>query len=150
MKKIGSVVVIVLLVAAVAVPVMAWGPGRGWFGGNGGGPGSCWRNGGGYGAELSPDQKVKLDSLEQKFENDTNALRNSIWSKTRELDAFLGSENPDPAKASALQNELSALRAEMEQKRLSSRLSSKEIAPNQGRFFGGSGRGPAGNRPCWN
>ncbi len=150
MKKIGSVVVIGLLIAAVAVPVMAWGPERGGSGGYGGGPGSCWRHGGGYGADLTPDQEAKLDTLEQQFENDTQALRNNIRSKARELDTLIGSENPDPEKASALQKELSSLRAEMEQKRLSFRLSRKEIAPTQGRWSGGSMRGPTGNGPCWN
>jgi zinc resistance-associated protein len=148
MKKIGTLVMVGLLVAALAMPVLAWGPGRG--GGFGGGPGSCWRQGGGPAADLSPEQEAKLDELAQKFENETSALRNEIRTKSRELNLLLNSATPDSAKAIALQRELSDLRAQMDQKRLEYRLTTKEIAPAQAGWFGGFMKGPGGRGPCWN
>ncbi|MBW1804610.1 MAG: hypothetical protein JRJ85_28265 [Deltaproteobacteria bacterium] len=52
MKKTLAAIGIVLLMVAVAIPVLGYGPGwgRGYhMGGDwGGGPGDCWRNGGEY------------------------------------------------------------------------------------------------------
>ncbi|MCJ7594482.1 MAG: hypothetical protein MUO52_06910, partial [Desulfobacterales bacterium] len=64
MKKTFSIIGAVILVAAIAVPVMAHGPGWGRGGhmmGNwGGGPGSSQPSGPGYG-NLTEDQRTELE-----------------------------------------------------------------------------------------
>jgi zinc resistance-associated protein len=155
MKKVGMISGVVLLAALVAYPVFAWGPGWGGgpmmgyggygggpmmgYGGNGGGPGSCWNGGRGYGnpgygnpayGNLTDEQEKQLDDLNRKFFDETASLRNDIWKKTNELDVLLDSPNPDVEKSKALQKELSDLRAQMAEKRLSYNLEARKIAPD--------------------
>jgi zinc resistance-associated protein len=155
MKKVGMISGLVLLAALVAYPVLAWGPGWGGgpmmgyggygggpmmgYGGNGGGPGSCWNGGRGYGnpgygnpayGNLTDEQEKQLDDLNRKFFDETASLRNDIWKKTNELDVLLDSPNPDVEKSKALQKELSDLRAQMAEKRLSYNLEARKIAPD--------------------
>jgi hypothetical protein len=148
MKKLVTVLGVFLLVGVMAYPVFASSPGRGY----GGGPGSCWQDRGGYPA-VSPEQQ-KLNSLDQKFFNETSAARNSIWNKQNEMTVLLNGENPDPAKLQTLQKEISGLKAKMAEKRLAYRLETRKVAP-EGNYGGGYGRGRGGNRGnwggrCWN
>jgi len=144
MKKSLKISGIILLVAAVAAPVLARGPG--WGGGprmmgyDGTGPGYCRQ----FNPNVSPEQQGALSQLDQQFFNDTAALRNRIWSKRAELEAVVTSENPDVEKAKATQQEISDLRAELAQKRLDHDLQRRKIVPNStyGRGYGWGGRGP--------
>lgn len=171
MKKTLTIIGALLLVGAIAYPVLAWGPG--WGGmhrggmGWGHGPGSCWGNGGGhwYG-NLNQEQAAKLDQLRQKFYSDTEPIRNDLRNKSRELSSVVNAENPDKAKAETLQSEINALRDKLSQERLSFQLEAKKIVPNTGVAEGyGSGYGPGmmgsgrgygnhmggfGGAPCWN
>jgi len=150
MKKLVTVLGVFLLVGVIAYPVFARGPGWGY---GGGGPGSCWQDRGGYPA-VAPEQQQKLNSLDQKFVNDTSATRNNIWNKQNEMTALLNGENPDPAKLRTLQKEISGLKAQMAEKRLAYRLETRKVAP-EGTYGGGYGGGRGGNRGngggrCWN
>ncbi len=150
MKKTMTTIGALFLVAAIAYPVLAWGPG--WGGmhrgmGRGHGPGYCWNNGGSYGnGNLSQEQATKLDQLRQKFYNDTTPLRNELWNKSRELNTELNVPNPDRARMTSLQNEINDLRAKMSQKRLDFELEAKKIAPNTGvaKGYGRGGHGMKG------
>ncbi len=155
MKKTIAIVGALFLVAAVAIPAMAWW-GPGWGGmhrgmGWGHGPWSCWNNEGGYGyGGVNKEQATKLDQLRQDFFKDTTDLRNDLWNKSRELGSVLNTENPDRDKAGALQSEISELRTKLAQKRLSFRLEARKIAPNTERSQGygpGYGRGMMGYGP---
>lgn len=179
MKKTFTIIGALLLVAAIAYPVLAWGPGwgsmhrgMGWDHGQG----NRWNNGGGYGyGNLNQDQATKLDLLRQKFFDDTTGLRNDLWNKSRELGSVVNAENPDKAKAEALQNEINGLRAQLSQKRLDFQLETRKIVPNgeRGESYGpgygpgmmgyghgpgmmgygrgyGNHRGEFGGAPCWN
>lgn len=165
MKRLAVVFGIVMLVLALSYPVIARGPeqGRGYGakGGRGGGPGSCWGEGRGYG-NLTDEQRTQLDKLHQKFRDETAALRTKIWTQSGELKILLGTSDPDAAKAKALQKEISNLRAKMGEKRITLVLEARKIAPEArigrgydmgfGRHMGGyghhrGGRGPGG---CWN
>ena len=142
MKRIVTIAGIVLLVAAIAVP--AFSHGRGWgkrhynMGYGHGGPGYCWQQGSGY-ENLTEEQRGQLDKLRQKFRDENAQLRDKIRSKSAELNALLSSSNPDPEKATALQKEVSDLRAQMAQNRLSLQLEARKIAP-EARFGTGYGR----------
>jgi len=153
---------IVLVITALALPAFARGPG--W----GGGPGTnCPYYGGRYGQNLTDEQKGQLDNLHKKFFDDTAQLRNQIWTKKGELQTLLSSPNPDPAKAKALQKELSDLKAKMAQERLTLQMEELKINPDArfaGRGYGprgygrgmgpgrgmGYGRGGSGPGSCWN
>ena len=146
MKKLVTIIGVLLLAAVVAYPVFAHGPGWGRGGhmwGNGGGPGSSWHDGRGF-RGMTEGQQTKLDELNQKFFNETGDLRGKIWSKRAELEGLLNAQNPDENKTKALQKEISTLQAQMSEKRLSYRLEARKTAP-EGYYDGGRGRGA-----CWN
>jgi zinc resistance-associated protein len=166
MKGFAAAIGVILLIAALAVPVMAWGPGWGrgghMWGGRGGGPGSCWQDNG-RSDGLSQEQRTALEGLDRKFWEETAPLRESIRSKSWELNSVLGAENLNMEKARSLQKEVSELKATMAQKRLEYELEARKIAPDSatGRTYGkgygkrggrGDGRqmrGP-GAGTCWN
>lgn len=89
MRKILTVGGIVLLAAAIAVPVLAhgpgWGRGRHMMGYSGGSPGYCGQYGRGY-EDLTGEQRSKLDKLHQRFYDDTTQLRDEIRANSAELD----------------------------------------------------------------
>ncbi len=153
MKKLVTVLGIVLLVGAMSYPVFARGPGWGY----GGGPGSCWQNQGGQTA-LTQEQQNNLNTLDQKFFNETATLRNNIWSKQNEMSILLNGENPDSAKLQVLQKEITTLKGQMAEKQLEYRLEARKIAPDNtvsrsygmGRGGYGGGRGGYGPGSCWN
>lgn len=160
MKKLVTILGILLLVAVIAYPVFAHGPGWGrWdhMWGIGGGPGSCWQDDRGF-RGLTKEQQAKLDGLDQKFFNKTGKLRGEIRGKRAELDGLLNSQNPDENKIRALQKEISTLQAQMAEKRLNFRLEARKTAPEG--YFGGnagrysepswSSRGGRGRGGCWN
>jgi len=166
MKKTLMIIGALLLVAAIAYPVLAWGPG--WGGmhrgmGWGYGPGSSWNNGGGYSyGDLNQEQATKLDQLRQNFYNDTTQIRNKLWNKSRDLNTELNAANPDRTRITALQNEMNDLRAQLSQKRVDFELEARKIVPNTavveryGPGYGpgmmgyGNHRGGFGGGPCWN
>jgi len=153
-----------LLVASLAMPLLAHGPG--WNQGHhmrdywGSDRGSRWDYGKGY-TNLSKEEQRQLKDLDSKFSNETNRLRNEIRSKSAELNRYLNSTNPDSQKLTVLQRELSDLRSEMDEKRLAYELEARKILPDT-RFRGGydkgysdrhmRGYGPRmgyGQRSCW-
>ena len=170
MKRFIIALGVVLLVGAVAAPVLARGPGwgRGHHGMGywGSGPGSCWDYGKGQGS-LTEEQRTQLENLDKKFYDGAAQLRDDIWSKSGEFDSLLNSANPDKDKAMALLKEISGLKAKMAQERLSYELEARKINPDArlgwgyergyGRhmkgYGGGMGRGSHmggyGAGPCW-
>ena len=164
MKRLLIAVGSLLLVASLAVPLLAHGPGwnqghhmRGYWGSD---RGSRWDYGRGY-KDLSKEEQSQLKDLDRKFYNETDRLRNEIQSKSTELNSYLNSTNPDSQKLKALQRELSDLRSEMDEKRLTYELEARKILPDT-RFRGGYGKGYYGHhmrvygprmgygqRSCW-
>ena len=143
MKRLTIILGSVMLVAAIAYPVFAGGPGmgrgQGMMGNWGGGPGSCWRYDGGY-DNLTQEQRSALNQLDERFSNETATLRNEIWAKSDELNNLLNAPNPDAEKAKALQKELIDLRSRMAEKRLDFQLETRKIDPDT-RFGAGYGKG---------
>ncbi len=140
---------IVVLVAAIAIPVLAHGPGRG----RGRHMMDYGQGDPGYGCQydrghdkLTEEQRRKSDELYRKFYDETAKLRDEIWAKSAELDTLLNSATPDAAKAKALQKDISDLRARIAQERINLRLEGRKIAPElrsgrgyQGRHMRGHG-----------
>jgi Spy/CpxP family protein refolding chaperone len=137
----------VLLVTVLAMPVFARGPG--WGGGPGGrgqgyGPGNC-PNTGAWDQNLTEEQRTQIDALHKKFFDNTATARGQIWAKQGELQALLSSANPDAGKAKALQKDLSDLRAQMSQERLTLQLEERKINPDaRFGYWGRQGKGGAG------
>jgi len=173
MKRLAVILGCLMALTALAYPVFAYGPGWGWgpgggghhlwgrghhMGGYGAGPGYCW----GYGrgdAGLTAEQQKQLNDLEQGFFDDTEPLRNELFSKFEELNVLLSQADPDPEKAKALQKEINELRTKMGEKRLDYDLKARKILPGEaygkgfdrgpGRGYGkGFGRGGYGS-PMW-
>lgn len=145
MKRLAVILGSVMLVAAIAYPVFAWGPGMGRGQGQGisdnrsGGPGSCWRYDRGY-SNLTQEQQSALGQLNEKFFNETEPLRNEIRAKSDEMNTLLNAPEPDAEKAKALQKEIIDLRGKMAEKRLDFRLEARKINPDA-RFGRGYGKG---------
>jgi Spy/CpxP family protein refolding chaperone len=146
MKRLGIVIGIILLIAAIAYPVFGHGPG--WakkhpmLDNRGGGPGYCWQ----YDrrdSNLTSEQRTRLDQLSQKFSEKTAPLRDKIWAKSDELNTVLNSPEPDTEKAKALQREISELRSQLAEHRLAFEIEERKINPDfrsGGRYGKGYGR----------
>jgi Spy/CpxP family protein refolding chaperone len=172
MKRALTVIGIMVLVAAIAIPVLAQGPGAGrgrmMQGYGPGDPANCPR----YAAldgKLTDEQRGQLDKLHQKFFDDTAAVRSQMVAKQSELNILMNTSNPDFEKAKALQKEISDLRGKMGQERIKLFAEERKINPDarfgmgRGSMKGGGpggggmgmgyGRGMGrgfGGGPCWN
>lgn len=138
MKKLATLLGIMSLVGAIAVPVLAQGPGWGM-----GRHMGIWGSGPGYApgpgnTTLTEEQRTQLDTLYQKFYDDTAELRDEILAKSRELNTTLNASELDADKAKALQKEISELSAKLAQERLNFRLEVRKIVP-EARFGKGYG-----------
>ena len=132
-----------ILVAAMAVAVYA-------AGGNAPGEGGCgrgWHKGGGGAAclqNLSEEDRSKLESERQAFFTATDDLRRELYRKRLALKSEMAKKAPDAEAARALQKELSALHAQLEQQRIDHILKMKAINPNCGGWGGKPRRGHGG------
>jgi len=143
MKRALTVVGIMVLVAAIAIPVLAQGPGAGrgrmMQGYGPGDPPNCPRHGA-WDDKLTDEQRTQLDKLHQKFFDETAAVRSQMVAKRSELQILMNTSNPDLEKAKALQKEINDLRGKMGQERIKLFAEEKKINPDA-RFGMGYGRG---------
>jgi Spy/CpxP family protein refolding chaperone len=160
MKKLITIIGIVILVGAFAYPAFSRGPG--WGRGSGHMMGFWDRDyaydrmgGRGYGY-LDNESREKLDQLNRRYYEKTSDFRNRLYEKSDELDALLAGPYPDGEMAKGLEKELSDLRAQLDQERLDYELEARKITPDirSGRGYGrgmrgrgfGMGYGPGA---CW-
>lgn len=169
MRRLIIILVSLVLVGVLSVPAFSWGPrwgegnSKGNWRGDYCGPGQYNR---GY-YELTEEQRTKLTKLDKKFFDETNKTRNDLWAKSAELDTVLNTDDPDVAKAKTIQEEISDLRAALDEKRMEYELEARKIVPDaqynrsKGRGYGfgrgyhmrgydqhmGRGFGPGS---CWN
>ena len=160
--KIFMVLAIVAVLAIAATSFAGWGRGhwgydhhmgsgygmqRGW------GQGPRGYGGQGYQGDLSDEEIAKLDEERQAFFEATSDLREKRYQKELELRSELAKAEPDAAKASGLQKEISELQAQLDQKRIDHMVEMRKVAPNAGRGYmrGGPmmGYGPRGGGYCW-
>jgi len=103
--------------------------------------------GGGWGctnANLTPEQSAQLFDLKQQFRNDTAGLRKQMMVKRTELAALWQSATPDQNQIQVKQQEVDALRDQLQGKRTAFRLQNQQICPQAGLGMGrGAGRGMA-------
>ena len=92
----------------------------------------------------------KLDEQMQKFNAETEALRQKIYAKDLALRSELAKEKPNTQKASEMQKELSQLESEFDQKGIDHLITLRKNFPdfNKG-FTGRGGRGGYGPGYCW-
>ena len=112
--------------------------GRGWHHGGSGGPGCTAFD------DLSADEIKKLDEERTAFFEAAKDVRRKIYQKRLELASEIAKENPDAARAAALQKEMSDFMAQMDQKHLEHILRVRKINPDLAMGFGGGG--PMGPR----
>jgi zinc resistance-associated protein len=130
----------VLLIATAAI---AFAHGGGGYGGYGIGPGMMGYGGydghmmgpgpwtdRGYNVNLSDEQRDKLEAAREAFYNDTRQLRDQIQEKRYSLNNELNKENPDTAKVTQLQKELSKLDSEFDQKSIAYQLEVRKLLPD--------------------
>jgi hypothetical protein len=145
-----KVLVIVGLITLMGIGSSALAYRDGWRGCRGGGPG--WS--GGWGDDISNKNFDKLQEERTDFFKDTSGLRQDIYAKDLELRSELEKQDPDVAKATELQKDLSALYAQLDQKKVEHYLKVRELTPYPGRGMrygpmeddGYYGRGPG---YCW-
>jgi len=131
MKRLITVIGIIVLAGVIAVPVFArnrsWGKGAGMMGYQDYGPGRYYdrRN-----DNLTEEQRGQLDELRKKFFYKTAELRLGCNKKSMELNFLMNFPDPDTEKAKALQKEVSDLRAKLAQERISHLLEVRKIAPD--------------------
>ena len=98
-------------------------------------------------ADLTDEQRTKIDAAREKFFDETRALRRDIDDQAYALHKEMASDNPDSAKAAQLQKQLSKLQAEFDQKRVQHRLEMRKLWPDKFMDRGwGCGYGYRGNR----
>jgi zinc resistance-associated protein len=148
MNKKSKKIMVVTVVAVFGIATLAfagWGRGYGHMMGPGNwGPG--WHHMGGYGygqqgyyGNLSQEEMAKLDQQRAEFFKETENIRQQLYEKELALRSELAKENPDTSKASSLQNEISKLQSDLDQKRLDYEIQARKIAPDYNRGFGGNG-----------
>ena len=108
MKRLITAAGITTLVAALAIPALAQGPGPGRGFRGQGGPDDC--PGHRWSSNLTDEQKAQMDKLHQKFFDQTAQLRTQISAKRSELSILMNTSNPDFEKAKAIQKDLNDLR----------------------------------------
>ena len=127
MKKTLTIVGTVLLVAAIAVPVLAYGPS--WGKGRGMGMGFTDRVTPYFETipSLSAKQSSKLKELREQHQKEVLPLRNELISKRVELRSLWLQANPDEAKIKAKQHEITELENKLQEKMTEHRLESQKV-----------------------
>ena len=110
-----------------------------------GGEGNHHRKGGcAYGqmnADLTPEQREQMEAERETFFDATKNERQDLYAKRLALKAEMAKSEPDLEKASALQKEVSELRGNLDQKRLTHIMAMRKINPDAGRGCMMEGRG---------
>ena len=166
MRTLRNIILTITVIAIAGIGINAFahggmGRGGGMMGGYGGGGyhhGPGWHHGYGYdndrGARWSDEDYRKFEEQREAFFKETQEIRSKLYDKERELQNELAQENPDAAKASSLQKEISELQSKFDQKRIEHMVQMRKQNPNMGRGFmgGGPGKGYGSSRGgyCWN
>lgn len=106
---------------------------------------------GGWGctnANLTPEQSAQLFDLQQQFMNDTAGLRKQMMVKRTELAALWQSPTPDQNQVQVKQQEINALRDQLQAKRAAFRLQNQQICPVGMGTGPGAGGGMGMGRGC--
>jgi len=147
--------IVAVLLIGLATTVFAFGPKGGCTGLGFGGPGMAALN-------LSKEQVDKMWQLNERFRNETEALRKELFQKRLDLKALYSDPKANEATLLAKQKEVNALHAQLAEKRAQFKIEQRKIlTPEQiqklgnisygrgfgqygaaGRGFGGKGFNP--------
>jgi zinc resistance-associated protein len=149
------VVAVVAIFGMTTLSFAGWGRGYGHMMG----PGYGHMDGygysqGGYPGNLSNEEIARLDKQRAEYFKATENSRQQLYEKELALNSELAKENPDTAKASNLQREISKLQGDLDQKRLDFDIRARKSAPNYDRSRRGGygpmmGYGSGGGGYCW-
>lgn len=139
MKKMMIILTVILFAALAASPAFA----RGWGGQMGPGYGGDFTSA--PGLNLTAEQKARIDTLRITFLNDIKPLQDSLYNKQGDMKLLWLERNPDQAKITALQNEIRALRDQIQDRATNHRLTVlNTLTPAQQETLRAYGYGPAG------
>jgi zinc resistance-associated protein len=147
-----NVIITIALIAVLGIGINAFAHGgMGWGGGWGHHRGGMNYQGGydnGSDDQMSPEAYKQFEQKREAFFNETQDIRTSLFEKERDLQNELAKEEPDVAQASQLQQEISDLQSQFDQKRIEHMVEMRKLNPNAGRGFksGGGPRMGYGNR----
>lgn len=152
----GLMTLAALSVLGFSTMAFAWGAGyNGHMGmgrgswGSGGGYMCGYGPGDGYSNNLSPDQLNRLDQERTEFFKGTEDLRQSLYTKELELRNELTKENPDAARTSNLQSEISNLQGQLDQKSLGFEMRARKAVPGYRGYGRMMGHGYGGGNCMW-
>lgn len=156
-----KVIVGLAVAAIIGIGTYAFGHMGGGYGNSAPMHGGPWMQQGYYGdrgydyRENLKDEDIKaLEEERSAFFKATESIRQDLYSRQLELKSELYKENPDTARAGALQKEISKLESELDQKRIDHMINVRKLNPNAGRGFmmGGYHMGYGSAYPedsCW-
>ena len=102
---------------------------------------------------MSPEEYEKFEQKREAFFRETQGIRDELFEKNRELDNELAKAEPDAARASQLQKDISALQSQFDQKRIEFMVEMRKLNPNAGRgtMYGNRMMGDRSYRGgyCW-
>ena len=156
MRTLRNVIIAIASVALLSLGVNAFAHGGGMGWGGGGHHGGMHYQGGygaGYGDQLSKEEYKQFEQKREAFFKETQDIRAGLFEKERELQGELAKTEPDAAKASQLQKEISDLQSKFDQKRINHMVEMRKLNPKAGRgsMPGGQmmGNGPYRGGYCW-
>jgi len=156
-----KLIVVLTVAAVIGIGTYAFGHmggSYGYYGRMHGGPGMhqgyYGESGNDYRTDLKDEDLKALEEERRAFLKATDSVRQNLYSKELELQSELYKENPDVAKAGALQKEISDLKSTLDQKRIDHMIKMRKLSPNDSRGFmmGGYHMGYGNASPeesCW-
>jgi zinc resistance-associated protein len=154
MKQFTIIISSILLVALVAGSSFGWGQGKGQGMKGSGFNRECPQYGGqaqnnSIINDLSKEQRDELNTLRQKFIDETYEFRSAKFAKHQEIRMLMETSNPDRDKLYTLSQEIADLQKLISDKKIDLRLSVKKIAPELGQGAGfKQGCGKGAQRGC--
>jgi Spy/CpxP family protein refolding chaperone len=115
MKKLVMTLVTVIIVTVLAASTFAYG--HEWGRGHGSGPYDCCEPAVLSQLNLNVDQTTKINAFRDAFLKDSKPLQDYMLSKRGDLKMLWLQQNPDQEKILALQNEIRALKDQLQEKR---------------------------------
>lgn len=142
-KKFFTVLVIVGFIGIGTYAFAHWSDGYGYHGWMHDGPGMHHGYYGnqeyGYRSDLNDEQIKSLEKEQAAFWEQTEKLRRDLYAKELALSSELAKNDPDTATAAALQKEISALEAQLDQDRIDYMIKIRKIDPELGPGYAATG-----------